>query len=282
MPNQLNVRDVLSTESNRERIASLLPKAYQSRIDRFISRAALTFATSKNADKLMKCKPASVVQSVCQAAEYGFALDDKFVYAIPYAGVCTAMFDYKALVAVARRHRLIIDVRAQDVREADEFEWWEEDFKQRYRFRKASGGRGEIVGAFAVVDFPNGGHRLEHMAIEELERVHKSSKSQESPAWTNWKNRMFCKAVVKRALTYVQDDPSLGSLIDYDNREYDMDKIIESPSQPKAIADLTAEIFDDETQGIEDHRPTDNGMTEEEKRRAIEREIEEAEAGRLN
>lgn len=267
MAKSLNVREVLSATNSRDRIAEMLPAAYRSQIDRFISRAALTFAQSKNRDKLLACSPGSIIQAVCVAAEYGFALDDKFCYAIPYGTTCTAMFDYKALIAVARRHKLILDVRAQDVCENDEFDAWEEDFKQRYRFRKASGDRGEIIGVFAVVDFPNGGHRYEHMAIEELNKVHAASKSPKSPAWVNWRSRMFAKAVVKRALLSVQDDPSLGSLIDHDNSEYDMDKIIDSTAKPRAIGDLTSQIMSEPEQKAIENKPVNTnplGMSDEE------------------
>jgi recombination protein RecT len=252
-----DISTILSKESSVEAVRSMLPSCYKDFADRFIQRAKLTFAVSKSRAKLAQCDPRSVVQAICVAAEYGFALDDKFVYAIPYLNKqkdpvtgrdtqvmeCQATFDYKALVAVARRHGLVLDLRAQEVCEKDDFDYCDEDFTQRYRFRKAIGERGAIVGAYAVVSFPNGGHRFEHMAIDELKKVRAASKSPDSPAWLNWENRMFCKAVAKRALTYVQDNPTLGELINYDNLDYDMDKVVEAVSS-RSLEDLTREIHE--------------------------------------
>ena len=208
----------------------------------------------------MKCSERSIIQAVCKAAEYGMALDDKLVYAIPHHNKIgeedgkpikewqvEATFDYKALVAVARRHKIVSDVRAQDVREKDEFDWYEEDFKQRYKFRKfLEGDRGEVVGVFAVVTFPDGTHRFEHMAHCELRQVRSASKAPNSPAWKNWEGQMYQKAVVKRVLKTCQDDPVLSSLLDYDNSEFDLEKDATPTARP--ISELNDEIL-----GIERH-----------------------------
>lgn len=270
----LVVRDELSKPVNKKRIIEMLPAVYRSEVDRFVSRAALTFATSKNRDKLLRCTPASIVQCVCQAAEYGFALDDKFVYAIPYGSVCTMTFDYKALVAVARRHGLILDARAQDVRENDYYKAWDEDFKQHYKFEKANSDRGAIVGAYCILAFPNGGHRFEHMGQDELKKVRESSKSPNSPAWVNWEGPMCKKAVIKRALGTVQDDPTLSSMIDRDNQEFDLNKIVDS-SPVKTLDNITKEIFEDQSPAIENHS-SHGGMTEAEIKAAMELEKQEA------
>ena len=295
---QLSLKEVRGgLEASADRVRNMLPERYKPQLQRFLDRAALTFATSKNRDKLAMCTMQSIGASVVAAAEYGFALDDKFCYAIPYCNSrpdpnsssgkkikvweCQATFDYKALVAVARRHKLVTDVRAQDVRERDEFDWYEEDFRQRYRFRKAQGNRGEVVGAFAVVDFPGGGHRFEHMSIEELKLIRSKSKSPDSPAWKDFEHRMYCKAVVKRTLTYVQDDASLGSLIDYDNREFDLDRVVDangvSETRRMTMDNLADKLHEPK---VIDHRDDDviPDMTDAEKQEILAREREEANA----
>jgi len=252
------IQATLEKPINLKAIEQMLPARYRPHVERFIRRAGLTFATSKNREKLAKCSQKSIVQAVCAAAEYGFALDDKFVYAIPYLNTVKdpesgkdvrqmevqATFDYKALVAVARRNGLILDLRAQEVCENDEFEYADQDFKQTYCFRKARGDRGGIVGAYAIVTFPSNLHRFEHMDISELRKVRAASKSKTSPAWTNWEARMYVKAVVKRALTWVQDDPTLGELISYDNQDYDLEKsLVTGNSRP--LDELDDEILAD-------------------------------------
>jgi phage RecT family recombinase len=241
MPELIN-KNVLYKEliKRKEGIRGLLPIAHQPQAERFIAVAITTFVTHQQKDKLEQCTVESVCQAVMDAATCGFALDNKFVYVIPYLNKkyvdgkevkvweAQAQFDYKALIALARRPGTIEDVRAQIVYEKDEYDAWEENGKQFYKFRQARGDRGKtVLGAYAVAIFPSGGYRFAWMDFNELEKVHKASKSPSSPAWTNWRDRMYAKAAVKRVLVGLQDDPGLVTAIELDNREYDMDKVID-------------------------------------------------------
>jgi len=206
--------------TRKERLEKVLPTAYRHQAERFIERAVLTFYGHEQREKLERCTPISLVQCVLEAAECGFALDNHFVYLIPYGTVAQCEFDFKALVVRARRSGTVEDVRPQVVHENDEFDYYDECGKTVYKFREARGDRGPIIGAYAVATFPGGGYRFTYMAMSELQKVKRASKSPNSPAWSKWEDQMFCKAVIKRCLKGLLDDPGIVQMLEIDNRNY--------------------------------------------------------------
>ena len=234
-------------ESAKDKIEKALPSAFKDQADRFIQMSMVAFVTSKCRDKLERCKPATYVRSLLEAASFGFALDGKNCYPIPYGDEVTCAFDYKAIVVCARRAGSIKDAWFQDVRENDHFIRNETNGKKTYEFRMADDedNRGEPKGAYAVVVLPDDTVRFEYMTRKELEKVRNASKSPNSPAWANWSDRMYGKAVLKRALQGLDLDPAVRRMIDLDNREFDLDQVIDAvPHDRKvsALDDLTKQL----------------------------------------
>lgn len=212
-----------------DKIEDALPGQLKGQAKRFIQVSLLAFATSKSRETLEKCSPASYLQSFLEACSAGFPLDNKHAYAIPYGGEVTCSFDYKALITAARRCGAIKDAWAQDVCENDEFLWKDENGRKLYTFRMCEDedNRGEIRGAFAVAILPGDLIRFEYMTKKQLEKLQASSKSPQSPAWKNWRERMVCKGPMKRVLQGLETDSSFGLMLDADNREFDLDKIVD-------------------------------------------------------
>jgi recombination protein RecT len=234
-------------EAAKDKIEKALPAAFKDQADRFIQMSMVAFVTSKCRDKLEKCKPATYVRSLLEAASFGFALDGKNCYPIPYGDEVTCMFDYKAIVVCARRAGSIKDAWFQDVCENDHFVRNEINGKKSYEFRMAEDedNRGDVKGAYAVVLLTDDTVRFEYMTRKELEKVRKSSKSPNSPAWQNWRERMDGKAVLKRALQGLDLDPAVRRMIDLDNREFDVDRIIDATPTDRKVAaldDLTDQL----------------------------------------
>ncbi len=271
---KVNTLKDLFTEC-RDQIEKTLPKAFQGEADRLIQMTIIGFVTSKSRDKLAMCKPVTYARAFLEAAAFGFALDGKNCYPIPYGDEVTCMFDWKALVTCARRAASIKDGRFQTVYANDHFEWWEEDGKRSYKFRLADDedNRGDLRGAFGVVILPDGNYRFEWMSRKELGKVRASSKSPNSPAWQNWEERMYGKAVLKRCLQGLDLDPTIKRLIDLDNQEFDVDKIIDATPAAGRIAsydDLAARLegsiaepaaIEHQPESIEDQIP-DFGLSE--------------------
>jgi recombination protein RecT len=218
-----------SLHSITDKIEDALPGQLKGQAKRFIQVSLLAFATSKSRDTLEKCKLATYLQAFLEACSAGFPLDNKAAYAIPYGREVTCSFDYKALITAARRCGAIKDAWAQDVCERDSFEWRDENGRKLYSFKMAEDedNRGEIKGAFAVAILPNDLVRFEYMTKKQLEKLQASSKSPQSPAWKNWRERMVCKGPMKRILQGLETDSSFGFMLDVDNREFDLDKIVD-------------------------------------------------------
>ena len=230
------------------KIENALPKALKGEAERLVQISIVAFATAKNRVALEKCDPVTYVQAFMDAAAAGFALDNKNAYAIPYGRDVTCQFDYKAIVTCARRTGAILDAHAQEVCKNDKFEWWDENGKRSYRFQMAEDedDRGPLRGAFAVANLPGDLFRFEYMPIKELLKIRQASKSPESPAWKNWEHRMYCKAPLKRTLQGLEMDSSFGRMLEVDNREYDMDRVIDGKASPARIQtyDDLADVLD--------------------------------------
>lgn len=239
----ISVNEIIKRRSEFiEKIRVVMPDRFKKDAERFVQMSIVAFTTSSQRTKLEKCTVESFYRSVIEAANYGYALDGKNAYPIPYGNEITCSFDYKALVTAARRAGSIRDARMQVVHKNDEFDWYEENGSIKYRFRIAEdeANRGDIRGAYAVVILPDGTTRFEYMSRKELDKVRKASKSPDSPAWVNWPDRMFGKAVLKRALQGLDLDPSVEQMIDHDNREYDTSRVIEGN-----VATAKIEVMED-------------------------------------
>ena len=213
--------------------------------ERVISVALFTFASG--GPKLQGCSVASIVRCVLDAAAVGFILDNRMAYAIPYKEEAQCQFDWKALVALARRSGLVKDVRPQVVHEHDTYESWETDGQQHFKFVRARGDRGKMELVYVVVDRPDGSHRHMEMDRAEVYKVRGCSKAwQYDPKATPWhtfEEQMWCKVVTRRVLKFYQDDPDLMKALSVDDEAYTFDvaptsKRVDGISQASSPQDL--------------------------------------------
>jgi recombination protein RecT len=266
-------------ESVIDRVEDALPAKLKGQAKRFIQVSLLAFATSKNRDKLEQCDPATYMQAFLEACSVGFPLDDKNVYAIPYGKVVTCSFDYKALITVARRCGAIKDAWAQDVCVNDKFWQRDRNGQREYEFEMAEDedNRGEIKGAYAVAILPDGTVRYEYMTRKQLEKLRASSKSPQSPAWANWAERMYCKGPLKRTLQGLETDTSFGRMIELDNREFDVDRIIEGRSSESQASESRVETYDQLADKLHETAPVQPAIEHKPEAEQFEQRQEEAE-----
>ena len=81
--------------------------------------------------------------------------------------------DYKGEIKLAKKYSInpVKDIYAKLVREGDDFEEYIKDGHQTINFKPKSFNNGEIIGAFAVCLFQDGGMIYEAMSKEEIEEV---------------------------------------------------------------------------------------------------------------
>lgn len=206
-------------EGHEEKIEELLPDHMKGQARRFCKRAVFTFS---NKPELQKCSAASFVKCVLGAAELGLAIDGRLAHAVPYKGEASLQIDYKGIIAVARRTKIIRDCYARIVYDGDDFEASDEDGECHLRHKRTFESKTPLF-AYAVIKLPDGEWRYELMDMQELDEIRKRSaawRNAKGP-WTTDDLEMRKKTVIKRALKTYCDDPAIIRALEIDDRDYE-------------------------------------------------------------
>jgi recombination protein RecT len=219
VPDTLEVARMIEARSKKE-LTGLLPQAMRGDVDRVIMRAALFYTRHP---ELHKCTRGSVMDCVLQAGELGLTLDGRLCYAIPYGAQCQLQISYKGYVHIARKAGLIKDAYARLVyrgeawklRHSNGRDVIEHDVDLTIEQKDEN-----VIGAYVILDMPDGRTRYEFMRRAELDACRRVAKG--SRAWSEWFGEMAKKSVIKRALKGYQDEPEMGKAFEND-QEADFD-----------------------------------------------------------
>ena len=244
-------------DDHEANLEELLPDAMKGQAHRLYKRAMLTFS---NKPELQHCTPASFVKCVLGAAELGLAIDGRLAHAVPFRGVASLIVDYKGIIAVARRTKIIKDCYARIVYEGDEFEASDVDGQCHLAHRRLFKSKNPTL-VYAIVRLHGGDWRYELMDMQDCDDIRKRSRSWQSGSgpWATDDGEMRKKTVLKRALKTYCDDPAIIRALELDDRDYEqpiqpdrqsipMPKAIEEKGSAPATeadqqpADTTAEI----------------------------------------
>lgn len=226
------IRDLVSQSQDEFRRA--LPRHLDP--DRFL-RIALT--AIRQTPKLLDCTPQSLVAALMQSAQLGLEPDGILghAYLIPYRdnkkGTTEAQFQvgYKGLISLARRSGEVQSFQAQVVYENDKFDF-AFGIDERLEHIPAGGDRGEMVAAYAIVKFKDGGHAFDVMFREDIEKVKRSSKAADSGPWKTHEPEMWRKTVAKRLCKYLPLSVELQRAASLDEHN-DLGPIDVTPHQDK-------------------------------------------------
>lgn len=180
-----------------DRQVAALPKDFNKQ--RFLQNC-MTVLQDGQAD-FSKCEPATVVRTLLKGAFLGLDFFNNECYAIAYGSTCQFQTDYKGEIKLAKRYSSnpILDVYAKVVREGDLFEEVIENGRQTVNFKPVPFNDGEIIGAFAVCLYKDGGMIYDTMSRAEIEHTRKTfSKQANGKAWTNSYGEMCKKTVLRR------------------------------------------------------------------------------------
>lgn len=247
-------------EAREEDIEDLLPDFMKGQGARLIKRARLTFGKSAS---LQACTPASFIKCVLEAAELGFAIDGRLCHAVAYENSkkvgkdergkdkwikvkeATLQVDYKGLIAVAKRSKLVHDVWSRLVHENDNFVYEEENAVTHYSLKfDPKKPRGQVVGVLSVATHDHG-YRTDYMHIDEVNAIRDRSKSYkygDSSPWHTDPGEMQKKTGSKRLLKTFTDDPGLCRAMEIDSGDYD-DADESLPTKPqRTVADAANDL----------------------------------------
>lgn len=185
-------------------VSNALPKQFNR--DRFVQNA---LAVMNEKPELAKINRQAVIQGLCKAAYLGLDFLNKECYLIPYGNSVQFQTDYKGECKFVKRYsiRPILDIFAKVVRKGDFFEEGIVDNKPVINFKPLPFNNDQIVGAFAIVLYTDGGMEYETMSYEDIQSVRNNySKASQSKAWKNSFDEMAKKTVLRRLCKHIETD----------------------------------------------------------------------------
>lgn len=188
------VRAELNGPKMREQLSVALPNPKV--LDRF-NRNAIT-AISNNPD-LLNADRRSLFASIMSAAQLGLMFDGFLGegYLVTFKGKVQFIPGYRGLLKLARQSGEISSIDVDTIHEKDKVTLIAGD-ESRFNIEVDWRDRGEIIGAYAIAHFKDGGLQRAIMSLEEMERIRRAAFSGNSPAWKNHPGEMYKKTCFKR------------------------------------------------------------------------------------
>ena len=157
---------------------------------------------------LAKYGQAQIVGGLLKGAYLGLDFYAHECYLIPYGKSLNYQTDYRGEKKLVKKYsiRPIKDITAEIVREGDDFSVGIKDNVRVVNFTPKPFNTGKIVGAFALVEYVDGGIGIDTMSVAELENTRKHSKASNSPAWRDFTSEMYRKTVLRRLCKHIEID----------------------------------------------------------------------------
>lgn len=232
-----------------ESMAPALPKNFNQ--ERFVNNA---LALLNDNPDLAKYGQQQILMGLVRGATLGLDFYSKEAYLVPYGNKLQYQTSYTGSIKLAKKYsiRPIKDIYAKVVRDGDVFEENIVNGEQSITFKPKSFNDGQIIGAFAVCLFKDGGMQYDVMSISELENTRKHSKASNSPAWRDFTAEMYKKTVLKRLCKHIEIDfENVDQLRVYDEEtaiETDEHELIQQEISENANSvelDIDGEILDE-------------------------------------
>lgn len=134
----------------------------------------------------------------------GAVLDVDFfrneAYLIGYGSQLQFQLSYTGMKKLVKKYsvRPVKDINAEIVRDGDKFEKEVSDKNTNFSFQPKPFNDGEIIGAFAYIQFADGGCIVEEMTKKEIDMTRSKSKSKGAMAWSDFYGEMAKKVVTRR------------------------------------------------------------------------------------
>lgn len=204
MANEVVVKFSEQLSDRLDSVAEALPKDFNKA--RFIQNA---LCVMNDTPQFKKMNQALVLQGLLKGAYLGLDFMNHEAYLIPYSDTVSFQTSYRGEVKFVKRYsiRKIKDVYAKVVRSGDEFTEEIIDGKPSIDFKPLPFNDGDIIGAFAVVLYLDGGMAYEAMSVKDIQAVRNNySKASQSKAWKNSFDEMCKKTVLRRLCKHIETD----------------------------------------------------------------------------
>jgi len=189
------IQQVLTNELSLPSVSNALPADFNKA--RFVQN---TMALIQDNKDLSKYPQAKLVPGLLKGAYLGLDFFNKECYLIPYGDDLQFQVDYKGMQKLVKKYavRPVDEIYARIVRDGDEFSEEVKDNEPVVNFKPKPFNSGEIIGAFAVCQYKDGGAKVEVMSKEQLDAAKRMSKAQTGTAWKYFPEEMYKKTVIRR------------------------------------------------------------------------------------
>ena len=224
-----------------------LPKDFNK--TRFVQNALSLLNENETLSTFAKTHgPTQIKMGLLKGAFLGLDFYSKEAYLIPYGSKLQFMPSYRGCVKLAQKYsiRPIKDIYAKVVRKGDEFQESIVSGQPTIDFKPLPFNDGDIIGAFAVCEYQDGGMQYDVMSLKDLENTRKASKMKNGPAWSQYLSEMYKKTVLHRLCKHIQlemDSPEQYKYFNEDNQADFKDQ------EPKK-ASLNAVLVEDESEVV--------------------------------
>lgn len=189
----------------------------------------LCVSTINKEPKLAECSPESVLSCFMKCSALG--LEPSSVdglgraYILPYGNRrngsvdATFILGYKGIIDLARRSGQIKSLHAQAVYEGDEFDTWEDESGQHFRFHQARDvehSEQKLTDVFVNAQLMTGGFVFEHMTRSEVDQIRRRSKASNNGPWVSDFEAMAKKTVIRRVFPYLPVSVNASSAVTAD------------------------------------------------------------------
>jgi recombination protein RecT len=190
--------------SKLEAVCDALPKNFNR--ERFIQNAR---ALLNEKPEFKEMNRSLIVQGLLKGAYLGLDFMNHECYLIPYGNDVKFQTSYQGEKKFVKRYsvRPVKDIYAKIIRNGDSFQERITDGRPTIDFTPIPLNKGEILGAFAVVLYSDGGMDYEAMSTDEINAVRNNySKAATSKAWKNSWDEMAKKTVIRRLCKHIETD----------------------------------------------------------------------------
>lgn len=173
---------------------------------RFMQNCMTVLQDTENIEKYQSL---TIARTLLKGAFLGLDFFQKECYAIPYGDKLSFQTDYKGETKVAKKYsiRPIKDIYAKVVRACDEYSEEIVAGQQVVDFKPIPFNNGDIIGAFAVVLYKDGGMDYESMSKDEIEEIRANfSKVKNSLMWTKTPAEAYKKTVIRRLTKKIEKE----------------------------------------------------------------------------
>lgn len=215
-------------------------------------RSVFMIAVQQNPD-ILKCSEISIKREISKCAADGLVPDNKEAAMIPYKGELQYQPMVQGIIKRMKELGGVFNIVCNLVYEKDEFILDESDPDSLvHKSDRFSTDRGKVVGGYVVFrDEHKRVMHLETMSLADFENVRKASKAPDSPAWKNWTNEMYKKAVLRRGSKWISvNNDKIRALLERQDDMFDF-------SQPRVVErtnPFTGEVIDGTAAPALEHR----------------------------